>query len=267
MAVDSDTIAFANQLADASGKVIRPYFRKRIVVTDKGAIGPKPMFDPVTQADKDAETAIRDLIHRERPDDGILGEEHGHEAGTSGNTWILDPIDGTRAFITGRPTWGTLIALHDGTAPVLGIIDQPVLRERYIGYQGSAEVITPDGREPLRTRPCARLCDAVVSTTHPWSYFDRAQRTAFAQVCEASRMSYFGGDCYAYALLAMGFIDCIIEGAMAPWDVAALIPVIEGAGGVVTDWTGAPFAIGAQIIASGDKRVHAQAIALLKGAV
>ena len=267
MTLDPDTIAFANRLADASGAVIRPYFRKRIEIIDKGKTGPKPMFDPVTEADRAAETAIRELIRRERPNDGILGEEHGHEAGTSGNTWILDPIDGTRAFITGRHTWGTLIALHDGNAPVLGIIDQPVLRERYIGHAGLAEVVTPDGRERLRTRACARLSDAVVSTTHPWSYFDRAQRAAFAGVCEASRMSYFGGDCYAYALLAMGFIDCIIEGAMAPWDVAALVPVVENAGGIVTDWTGGRFEAGAQIIACGDKRVHAQAIAFLKAAV
>ena len=247
MTIDSETLAFANRLADASGAVIRPYFR--------------------TDADQGAEDAIRAMIHRERPNDGILGEERGREAGTSGLTWILDPIDGTRAFITGRHTWGTLIALHDGISPVLGIIDQPVLRERFVGYEGTSELVTPDGREALRVRPCKRLSDAVVSTTHPWSYFDKAQRAAFANVCEASRLSYFGGDCYAYALLAMGFIDCVIEGSLAPWDVAALIPVIENAGGIVTNWTGQPFVMGAQIIASGDRRVHEDAVALLKRAV
>lgn len=267
MTIDSETLDFANRLADAAGQVIRPLFRKRIKVIDKGIGGPKPMFDPVTEADRGAEDAIRALIKKERPDDGILGEERGHEVGASGFTWILDPIDGTRAFITGRHTWGTLIALHDGAKPVLGIIDQPVLRERFIGYAGTAELVTPEGREPIRTRPCARLADAVVSTTHPWGYFDKAQRAAFADVCEASRLSYFGGDCYAYALLAMGFIDCVIEGSLAPWDVAALIPVIENAGGIVTDWQGKPFVMGAQIIASGDARVHEEAVAILKRSI
>ena len=265
MVVDRDTIAFAHSLADAAGEVVRPYFRKRILVTDKGATGPKPIYDPVTEADRGAEMAMRKRIHQERPADGILGEEHGHETGTSGLTWILDPIDGTRAFITGRHTWGTLIALHDGTRPVLGIIDQPILHERFIGHSGKSEIITAEGREPLRVRACSSLSQAVVSTTHPWGYFDRAQRSAFETVCEAARMSYFGGDCYAYALLAMGFIDIIIEGRLAPWDVAALIPVIEGAGGIVTDWEGNTLANGTSIIAAGDRRAHAEAIALLKG--
>ncbi|HEY7977933.1 MAG TPA: histidinol-phosphatase [Rhizomicrobium sp.] len=265
MAIDRDTIAFAHSLADAAADVVRPYFRQRIRVTDKGATGPKPIFDPVTDADRGAETAMRNLIHAERPRDGILGEEHGHETGTSGLTWILDPIDGTRAFITGRHTWGTLVALHDGTRPTLGIIDQPILRERFIGHSGKSEMITADGREPLRVRACSSLSQAVVSTTHPWSYFDRKQRGIFENVCEAARMSYFGGDCYAYALLAMGFIDVIIEGRLAPWDVAALIPVIEGAGGIITDWDGNPFSNGGSVIAAGDRRTHTEVIAMLKG--
>jgi myo-inositol-1(or 4)-monophosphatase len=265
MSLDTRTIAFAHSLADAAADVVRPYFRQRIQVIDKGATGPKPMFDPVTEADRGAETAMRKLIKAERPKDGILGEEHGHEESRSGLTWILDPIDGTRAFITGRHTWGTLIALHDGQNPILGIIDQPILRERFIGHSGKSEMITADGREPLRVRACSALSQAVVSTTHPWGYFDRNQRTAFESVCDNARMSYFGGDCYAYALLAMGFIDIIIEGRLAPWDVAALIPVIEGAGGIVTDWDGKPFAMGGSVIAAGDRRAHAQAVEILKG--
>src|SRR5271170_6692227 len=146
MTIDPDTIAFAHRLADAAGAVIRPYFRKRIAVIDKGAMGPKPIFDPVTDADRGAEDAMRRLIHAERPDDGILGEERGHEPGTSGRTWILDPIDGTRPFITGRHTWGTLIALADGDRPMFGIIDQPVLRERFIGHDGASQLITVEGR-------------------------------------------------------------------------------------------------------------------------
>lgn len=266
MSVNPETVAFAHRLADASGAVIRPFFRKRIQVIDKGVTGPKPLFDPVTEADRNAEAAIRALIKAERPDDAILGEEHGYEPGVSGQTWVVDPIDGTRAFITGRHTWGTLIALEDSGRLSLGIIDQPVLRERFIGYDGKAELITPEGRSPLKTRACANLSSAVISTTHPWSYFGRAQRQAFEEVCARSRMSYFGGDCYGYALLAMGFIDVIVEGRMAPWDVAALVPVIENAGGLVTDWQGNPYTNGGMVIAAGDARVHAQAVEMLAGA-
>jgi len=259
--VDAATIGFANKLADAAGAVIRPYFRKRIDIVDKS--GPRAIFDPVTQADRDAETAIRNLIKAEFPDDAILGEEHGHESGSSGRTWVLDPIDGTRAFITGRHTWGTLIALCEGDRPVLGIIDQPILGERFVGHAGTAELVSDAGRERLRTRRCASLAEAVVSTTHPWGYFNRAQRAGFESVCNAARMSYFGGDCYGYALFAMGFIDVIVEGRLAPWDVAALIPVIENAGGVVSDWQGRPFTNGGSVIAAGDARVHAEVVKLL----
>jgi myo-inositol-1(or 4)-monophosphatase len=262
--IDPETIAFAHRLADASGRVIRPFFRKRIDVHDKGKTGPKPVFDPVTEADKQAEHAIRELLKAERPNDGILGEEHGHMPGTSGYTWVLDPIDGTRAFITARPTWGTLIALCDRrNRPILGIIDQPVLRERFVGYSGRAEIITPDGREALKVRPCPSLSQAVVSTTHPWGYFSRTQRAVFEDICAAARMSYFGGDCYAYALLAMGFIDVIVEGRLAPWDIAAIIPVIENAGGIVSDWKGKPFTSGGAVIAAGDARVHAEVVKML----
>lgn len=261
--IDEATIAFAHRLADAAGEVIRPFFRKRIDVINKGATGPKPIFDPVTEADRRSEDAIRRLIKAERPQDAILGEEHGHETGTSGLTWVLDPIDGTRAFITGRHTWGTLIALCEGDKPVLGIIDQPILRERFIGHERGSTLISQEGTRRIETRPCSSLSTAVVSTTHPWGYFSRGERQAFESVCEASRMSYFGGDCYAYALLAMGFIDVIIEGRLAPWDVAALIPVIENAGGIVTDWNGKPLEHGGRVIASGDKRAHAEAIKIL----
>jgi myo-inositol-1(or 4)-monophosphatase len=264
MTVDPATIAFANRLADAAGAVIRPYFRKRIDVIDKGVTGPKPIYDPVTEADRGAEDIMRKLIRAEYPADGILGEERGHEPGTSGRTWILDPIDGTRAFITGRHTWGTLIALHEGETMLIGIIDQPVLGERFIGHDGASALVTAQGREPLRVRPCSSLSAAVVSTTHPWGYFNRKQRTAFADLCEGARMSYFGGDCYGYALLAMGFIDVIAEGRLAPWDLAALIPVIEGAGGIVTDWNGAPFVNGQSFLACGDKRAHAEAVKILR---
>lgn len=259
--IDPETVAFANRLADAAGAVIRPYFRQRIEVIDKGKSG----FDPVTAADRGAEEALRALIARERPQDAILGEEYGFTPGSSGRTWVLDPVDGTRAFITGRHTWGTLIALEENGRRVLGIIDQPVLHERFLGYGGRALHLSPAGEAPLRTRACPSLSQAVVSTTHPWAYFDDAERALFEALARAARMSYFGGDCYAYALLAMGHIDLIVESALKAWDVAALEPVIVNAGGVVSDWQGAPLGAGGAIIAAGDARVHAEAVKMLSG--
>jgi myo-inositol-1(or 4)-monophosphatase len=258
---DQAIIAFAHSLADAAGEVIRPYFRQTIEVVDKSN-GTK-RFDPVTEADRKAESTIRTLIKARFPHDGILGEEHGNEPGTSGRTWILDPIDGTRAFITGRHTWGTLIALSEGGVPVLGVIDQPILRERFVGYPGTAELVAPETRRVLRTRACHSLGAAVVSTTHPWGYFDARERDLFERICAQARLSYFGGDCYAYGLLAMGFIDLIVEAALNPWDVAALIPVIENAGGVISDWQGGPCPQGGRVVAAGDSRLHAEALQIL----
>ncbi len=256
---DEETIAFAHRLADAAGAVIRPYFRQRLDIIEKG----KTAFDPVTAADREAEAAMRALIRSERPHDGILGEEHGLEAGSGPHRWVLDPIDGTRAFITGRPTWGTLIALEDEGRRVLGIIDQPVLRERFTAYGDRAEFHSQNGKTTMRTRECATLALAVVSTTHPWGYFSSVERAGFEELCARSRMSYFGGDCYAYGLLALGHIDLIVEASLAAWDVAALIPIVENAGGVFTDWSGAPVGEGGRIVAAGDARVHAEALEIL----
>lgn len=264
--IDSATLAFANRLADAAGAVIRPYFRQLVEVTDKG----KTAFDPVTEADRQAETVMREMIRRERPHDAILGEEHGLQPGTSGLTWVLDPIDGTRAFITGQPLWGTLIALEANTenradgARLLGIIDQPVLRERFVGYEGRSELHSASGVATLRTRDCESLAQAVVSTTHPWSYFSDDERSKFERIARAARMSRFGGDCYAYGLLAAGHIDVIIEAQLKHWDVAALIPVIENAGGIITDWDGNDVRDGGRMIAAGDARVHAEILTMLR---
>jgi histidinol phosphatase-like enzyme (inositol monophosphatase family) len=254
--IDSATLAFANRLADAAGAVIRPHFRTLVEVTDKGGAA----FDPVTEADREAEAVMRELIRRERPHDAILGEEHGLQPGTSGLTWVLDPIDGTRAFITGQPLWGTLIALEAGGERLLGIIDQPVLRERFVGYEGRSELHSASGVAALRTRDCESLAQAVVSTTHPWSYFSQDERGRFERIARAARMSRFGGDCYAYGLLAAGHIDIIVEAQLKHWDVAALIPVIENAGGIVTDWNGNDVRDGGQMIAAGDARVHAEVL-------
>ena len=262
--IDPETIRFAHRLADAAGAVIRPYFRRPIEVADKGA--PKGNeFDPVTAADRGAEEALREIIRAERPQDAILGEEFGETPGTSGRRWVLDPVDGTRAFITGHHMWGTLIALEEQGERILGIIDQPVLRERFIGYPGCAQIISPEGTAPLRTRACASLSEAVVTTTHPWSYFDAREEEAFVRVASAARMSRFGGDCYGYALLAAGYTDLVVESGLRPWDVAALIPVVENAGGIVTSWKGEKLgdAETCDLIAAGDARVHAEAVKLL----
>jgi myo-inositol-1(or 4)-monophosphatase len=260
--LDAETVAFAHRLADRAGEVIRPFFRRGLDVDDKGAAKGES-FDPVTAADRGAEEALRKLIRAERPRDAILGEEFGESEGTSGRRWVLDPVDGTRAFITGHHMWGTLIALEEGGERILGIIDQPVLRERFIGTPGKAELITPEGTAPLKTRGCQSLAEAIVTTTHPWGFFTDAEQEGFTRVARAARMSRFGGDCYGYALLAAGYTDLVIECGLKQWDVAALVPVIENAGGVVTDWQGNPLRTDASqfaIIAAGDPRVHAEAV-------
>ncbi|MDE1986549.1 MAG: histidinol-phosphatase [Alphaproteobacteria bacterium] len=262
MAIDDD-ITFAHKLADAAGEVIRPYFRCKIDIVDKGR--GEAMFDPVTEADKRAEEAIRALIKRERPDDGILGEEYGEDEGSSGRVWVIDPVDGTRAFITGQTQWGTLIALNEGGAPVLGVLDQPVLRERFIATADGAFVHSAEGRTKLATRPCASVAEAVLMSTHPWNYFDESEQLTFRALSQACLLTRFGGDCYAYGLLAMGFVDLVVEARLKPWDIQALIPIIEASGGIVTDWRGQPCTQGGRVVAAGDKRLHAAALKLLAG--
>ncbi|HEX3485315.1 MAG TPA: histidinol-phosphatase [Micropepsaceae bacterium] len=254
-------LAFAHDLADAAGNVIRPYFRKRIAVTDKGGAG---FYDPVTEADRGAEDIMRRMIGENFPQDAILGEEFGSTAGTSGYRWVLDPVDGTRAFIAGQPLWGTLIGLEHEGAPVLGVLDQPFLRERFTGAGGRAELRNSDGTAPLTTRPCGGLSEALICTTHPMTHFTPHEREQFWRVESACRLSRYGGDCYAYGLLAMGFVDLVVETGLKRWDIVAIVPIIEGAGGIVTDWKGDPMGQGGAIIAAGDARVHAQALALLR---
>ncbi len=254
---------FAEDLADLSGKIILPFFRRPIPVDNKlGAAG----FDPVTAADRDAETSMRALITKQFPTHGILGEEHGHKTGTSGLTWVLDPIDGTRAFVCGMAQWGTLIALNDGGRPVLGVLDQPFLRERWVAANGQT-IFRRESEPPrvLKTRDCPVLANAVLSTTSPVGYFDEAEQKAFWSVSDQAKLTRFGGDCYAYGLLAMGFIDVIIEASLKPWDIQALIPIIENAGGVVTDWAGQSAVEGGRVVACGDARLHAAVLDVLTG--
>lgn len=258
-------LELAHRLADASGAVILPYFRQPIDVSKKKATRSGD-FDPVTKADKEAEEAIRALISETYPDDGILGEEFGEIAGSSGYRWVLDPVDGTRAFISGQPMWGTLIALEKNHSQVLGVLDQPFLRERFVGHGGQAELHANQTVSPLRTRHCAKLEEAVISTTHPLSHFNADDGALFAQVEANAKLSRYGGDCYAYGLVAMGFIDLVMEAGLRHWDSAAIIPIVEGAGGIVTGWDGKSVSDNGNILAAGDARLHAEVLALLVAA-
>jgi myo-inositol-1(or 4)-monophosphatase len=255
-------LAFAHRLADEARAIIRPYFRRRIDIVDKGPAG---AFDPVTEADKRAEQAMRDLIRGAYPNDGILGEEFGQTPGDSGFVWILDPIDGTRAFIAGQPLWGVLIALEQDGKPVIGILDQPFLDERFTGFGGATEFRSASSAQLLKTRSCAQLSDAVISTTHPMLHFKEEERQRYWNVERRCRLSRYGGDCYGYALVAMGLVDLVIETDLKRWDIAPLIPLIEGAGGIVTSWEGKSPGAGGNVIAAGDPRVHAEALKILAG--
>lgn len=262
MTVTDDDLVLAHRLAEAAGAAIRPHFRRKLAVIDKGA-AKGALYDPVTEADKGAEVAIRALLKTDRPEDGIVGEEYGSEAGSTGRNWVLDPIDGTRAFITGQPLWGTLIALAEGSRPVLGVIDQPILGERYIGCKGEAFLLFGGKKTVLKTRDCTKLADAVVMTTHPWDYFTKDEAAAFRGVSDKARMSRFGGDCYAYAALAMGFVDLVIEANLKQWDVAALIPVVEGAGGVMCNWQGGACDMGGSVVAAASQDLMDEVLPLL----
>ncbi|MFN3230556.1 MAG: histidinol-phosphatase [Alphaproteobacteria bacterium] len=250
-----DLLAFAHRLADAAGAVIRPYFRADHSIEDKR---PGGSFDPVTLADKDAETAIRSLIEAEYPDHSIYGEEHGAEWGER-FTWVIDPIDGTRSFIGGFPTWGTLIALAVDRKPVLGIMDQPIIGERFAGAPAGAWL----NDRPLKVRDCRSLADAVLYSTTPDMFDPDGDMPAFQRVEAQVQMRRFGGDCYQYGMLAHGLLDLIIEAKMQPYDIQALIPIVEGAGGIVTNWEGESAHMAGRIIAAGDRRVHDAALQAL----
>ncbi len=257
----SRVIAFAGALADAARASILPHFRTGVACDNKAS----DAFDPVTEADRAAEAAMRALIEREFPEHGILGEEFERKASRSGYEWVLDPIDGTRAFIAGLPTWGVLIALAYEGRPIIGIMDQPYLDERYRGWGDDADCIVRGARRALKTRSCTQLADAIVSTTSP-DLFVGVEADAFARVRGAAKLTRYGYDCYAYAMIAAGHIDCVIESGLKPFDIQALIPVLEGAGGGVCDWRGAGAAQGGRVLAYSDERVRDQALALLESA-
>jgi inositol-phosphate phosphatase / L-galactose 1-phosphate phosphatase / histidinol-phosphatase len=248
-------IALAQTLADASGEIIRGYFRRRMTVADKSD------RTPVTIADRGAEKIMRRMIEAAFPEHGIIGEEFGPQNAEADYVWVLDPIDGTKSFVSGVPLFGTLIALTLKGRPILGVIDQPVLRERWIGVAG--QKTTLNGRA-IKTRRCARLDAATLFATAP-EMFGRRDGKAFARLQERVKLARFGADCYAYGLLAAGFVDLVVEADLKPHDFCALLPIIEGAGGVMTDWQGAPLTVKSdgRIIASGDASLAPKARTVL----
>jgi len=258
-----ELVAFAHLLADASGAAILPHFRAPIGVSNKAG---KDGFDPVTAADEAAERVISDAIAQRWPEHGVVGEEHGIRNPDARLQWVVDPIDGTRAFIMGWPMWGTLIGLLDAGTPILGMMDQPFTRERFwSGPDGACMSTLGKGTVPIRTRPCASLSDAILSTTHPDLFAAGEETGRLDRVRSKVRMTRYGGDCYGYCLLAAGFSDLIIEAGLKPYDIVALIPIIEKAGGRVTTWDGKPATAGGRIVASGDPRLHDAVLELLAG--
>jgi histidinol phosphatase-like enzyme (inositol monophosphatase family) len=264
-AVPEALIATAHALADAARAAVLPYFRApSLRAEDKSASVNGARFDPVTAADRASEAAMRAVLAERRPDDAILGEEEAARPGSSGLTWVLDPIDGPRAFIAGAPTWGVLIALNDRHGPLYGLIDQPYIGERFEGGFGQARLHAPAGASALATRPVRTLSEATLFTTFP-EIGTPAERIGFERVRDRVRLTRYGLDCYAYALLAAGHADLVIEAGLASYDISAPIAVIEAAGGIVTDWRGGPAHGGGRVLAAGTAELHAAALDLLRG--
>ena len=249
-------LAFADKLADASGKVIRPYFRSGIGVDTKGD------GSPVTLADREAEAAIRAIIAQEFPDHGLWGEEHGRARAGAVYEWVIDPIDGTKAFLCGVPLFGTLIALCENGRPLLGILDQPIQRERWIGLRGHG---THFNGKRVRAKPPVPLASAILCSTTPdmFAGWKAPKHQRLAARCAFTR---WGVDCYAVGMIASGNVDLMADALLKPWDFLALVPIVEEAGGIVTDWTGAPLTTtsGETFLAGANPEIHAAALALLK---
>lgn len=257
VATPESFIPFAEQLATISGEIIRKYFRKPLDAEQKEDLS------PVTKADREIERTLRAYIHQTYPEHGIIGEEFDPTLADAPYKWIIDPIDGTKSFMIGKPIFGTLISLVHGDEPILGIIDQPILGERWTGVKGFA---TNFNYDPIRTRGCESLGAAMLSTTSP-NMFKGPDRDTFERVREAARYVTYGGDCYSYGLLASGFIDVIIETDLKPHDFCALAPIIRGAHGIFTDWEGNPITriSDGRVIATGDRRTHDEVLAIING--
>lgn len=252
---------FLLELNRLSSEVILPLFRAEHAVEDKGGEG---AFDPVTAADRGAEGAIRKAIAERFPDHGVVGEEYGEDRSGAEFVWVIDPVDGTRAFVAGLPLWTTLIGLRYQGRPVIGSIGQPFLGEIFIGHAGGTRLVSGRGETRLRVRRCPELAHATIATTDPDAYFHGPEREAWSRVRAASRLARTGCDAYAYAMVALGTIDLVIEAGLKAWDIEPAIPVIEGAGGVVTNWAGKPIGTtGGSVVFAGDRACLEQALRLL----
>ncbi len=259
----SELLSLAHELADLSETAVLKYFRKHVAVENKSLSG----FDPVTHADKAAERIIAKTLKSRFPEHSLTGEEFGNVSGSSPYRWVVDPIDGTRAFIMGSPLWGTLIGLLEGNTPVLGIMNQPFTGERYwAGEKASYMRVRQSKPQRIKTRACPRLADATLTTTHPDLFETEHQRDVHKALGRSVRMTRYGGDCYHFALLASGLIDAVFEAGVKSYDVVALIPIIERAGGCMTAWDGGPAVNGGNVIATGDPRLHEAALKLISKA-
>jgi histidinol phosphatase-like enzyme (inositol monophosphatase family) len=251
----------AHALADASGAAITPFFRRPLTVGDKGG---NRGFDPVTAADQAAERVMVDLINATFPTHGIVGEEYGTLRPDAPFCWVLDPIDGTRAFIMGLPTWGTLIGLREGDHARLGMMDQPFTRERTWGSAQGAFLRDADGDiKSITTRACHDLTHAMFSSTHPDLFVTPRQQAVLGAIKAKARLTRYGADCYAFGQLAAGHIDVVIEAGLQPYDIVALIPIIEAAGGVVSTFDGKSAIHGGDVLACGDPNIHASVLKLI----
>jgi histidinol phosphatase-like enzyme (inositol monophosphatase family) len=253
-------LAAAHTLADRTAAVILPHFRTSLGIDHKGGA----VFDPVTVADRAAEQAVRSALTEAYPTHGVIGEEFGTTGADADYRWIIDPIDGTRSFILGLPLWGTLIGLSWRGKPLLGLMDQPFTGERFWGAEGEAHFRQHGTEQLVRTRPCASLGDAMLVSTSP-DFFTGEEETRFETITRAVRLRRFGGDCYNYCMLALGQVDLVVEAGLQEYDILPLIPIIEGAGGVVSTWEGGDARGGGSILAAGDSRLHAAAVKLLGG--
>ena len=249
---------FALELARMAGGIAEAHFRQPITVENKG----DAKFDPVTNADRAIERVLRDAIVERYPDHGIVAEEEGERAGRGEYTWFIDPIDGTRAFMTGSPLWGTLIGLTRRREPLFGLLAQPVLEEVFFGGPSGSWLIKADRRDRLRSRQCTSLASAVLASTHP-DMFSGTNAAAFQSLAAQCLFHRFGGDCYNYAMLAAGHIDLVVESQLKPYDIVPLIPILVGAGCVVTDWQGGVPLAGGDVVAAATHDLHRAALAVL----
>jgi len=254
-------LAAAHKAADAAAEVTLRYFRQSLSIDNKAG---DQAFDPVTQADREAEIVIRDVLTQAFPDIGFYGEEHEAFDSQSGLTWVVDPIDGTRAFMSGMPLWGTLIGLFDGENSILGLMDQPFFKERFIGGMGKALLIDSRGEHELRTRTGVSLSNATMYCTTPDMFETDLSRARFNSVKNSVQLTRYGGDCYAYGLLAAGHVDVVLDCDLKPYDIQALIPLIENAGGILSSWEGDSAVDGGFVVASGSRELHQQTLSLLQ---